>query len=268
MVHPALRPYVDHIVHYRDRPPPEAAHVGLPSASGTVIVALDEPLDAGWLATPDRHERTWMSASGLHVGPALIRTHGYQHGVQIQLTPRGARAFFDVPIGALSAQIVSMDDLESGFCAADYDRVASAGSDRAKVAALEGILLSRVARFDGAEMDADLTHAWELFVESRGTLPVGVVADRVGWSRRHLVSRFGAEFGVTPKQAARLLRFQHAGSLLDQGHRLADTAARAGFADQAHLTREWTAMAGQPPTRARRSPYPNLQDLIGAPTRT
>lgn len=267
LVHAALRPYVDHLTHYRDRTPAEAVHVGLPSASGTLIVAFDEPLDAGWLATPDRHERTWMSASGLHVGPALIRTHGYQHGVQVQLTPLGARALLGLPIGALTAEIVSMADLDHGLVSADYDRVASATGPAAQTAALERLLLDRVARYRGPGIPADLTHAWSLLARSHGTRPIGDLAREVGWSRRHLVSRFTAEFGVTPKQAARLFRFQRAKALLDGGHRLADTAARVGFADQSHLTREWAAMAGRPPTRSLGSPYTNLQDLLPRPAR-
>lgn len=33
------------------------------------------------------------------------------------------------------------------------------------------------------------------------------------------------------------------------GYRIADAAARCGFADQSHLNREWIAFAGTSPTR-------------------
>lgn len=88
-----------------------------------------------------------------------------------------------------------------------------------------------------------------------GRLPVAEIARRVGWSRRHLAERFRAETGLGPKEAARVVRFDRARRVLSdraRGGRLPDLAALAadgGFADQAHLTREWQAFTGLPPTR-------------------
>ena len=54
-----------------------------------------------------------------------------------------------------------------------------------------------------------------------------------------------AEVGLTPKQAARVLRFERAGGLLRSGrYDLAMVAAEAGYYDQAHLSNEWRALAG------------------------
>ena len=84
---------------------------------------------------------------------------------------------------------------------------------------------------------------------ARGELSVADLAATTGWSARHLHARFVAEYGVSTKQAARLMRFDRARGLVLGGAGLADAAARSGYADQAHLTREWTRLAGQPPRR-------------------
>ena len=42
---------------------------------------------------------------------------------------------------------------------------------------------------------------------------------------------------------------------------LSDIAAMCGYADQAHLTREWQAMSGYTPTQWRREEVPFVQDL-------
>ena len=42
---------------------------------------------------------------------------------------------------------------------------------------------------------------------------------------------------------------------------LAEAAHRCGYADQAHLTREWVALAGCPPSTWLREEFPFLQDL-------
>lgn len=261
--HPALRPYVETLVPYQDRMAVDGVHLGLPSASCTVIVAFDQPLDVGWLSAPERHEAHWMSVSGLHTAPALIHTHGYQHGIQVQLTPLGVRALFGLPIGAVAAEVVPMSEVPRGFDPATYDRIGDGSDDVERAHRVQGVLLDRLASTSGKDrIPADLARAWSRLAASQGTARITDLAAELGWSRRHLVTRFTAEFGLAPKRAARLFRFQHARSLVTRGVPLADTAARSGFADQAHLTREWRSLAGQSPTRTLSAPYTNLQDVL------
>lgn len=78
-------------------------------------------------------------------------------------------------------------------------------------------------------------------------MSVRALAASTGWGARHVQSCFVSEFGVTPKQVAQLMRFAQARTLVTQGRPLARVAAESGYADQAHLTREWTRYAGQPP---------------------
>ena len=65
----------------------------------------------------------------------------------------------------------------------------------------------------------------------------------------HLTDRFTTEYGVGPKALARVLRFERARWMLVQPTHpsLAMVAATCGYADQAHMTREWRALAGSSP---------------------
>ena len=78
---------------------------------------------------------------------------------------------------------------------------------------------------------------------------MAALAGEVGWSRRHLTERFSAEYGVGPKAMARVLRFERARWMLVQPDRpsLATVAATCGYADQAHMTRDWRALAEATP---------------------
>lgn len=66
--------------------PVDAVHVGVPSTAATVIIAVDEPLDVGWLHEPSQSTAHWCSISGLHLRPALIHTHGLQRGIHLAVT--------------------------------------------------------------------------------------------------------------------------------------------------------------------------------------
>jgi AraC-like DNA-binding protein len=76
------------------------------------------------------------------------------------------------------------------------------------------------------------------------------VAGDVGLSVRQLRRRCLAAAGYGPKTLQRVLRFQRFVRMLDAAARppdLASAAALAGYADQAHLTRECAALAGLTP---------------------
>jgi AraC-like DNA-binding protein len=101
--------------------------------------------------------------------------------------------------------------------------------------------------------------AWRRLVRSAGRVGVQELADETGWSRRHLLTRFRTQVGLAPKTTARVLRFHHAVRLLAPasvyGGRpgiaapsISDVAAACGYADHAHLVREFHALAGCTPT--------------------
>ncbi|MFI1568533.1 DUF6597 domain-containing transcriptional factor [Streptomyces sp. NPDC020490] len=74
--------------------------------------------------------------------------------------------------------------------------------------------------------------------------PVGATADALGLGARRLHRRALTAFGYGPKTLARVLRLQRALRLARDGVPFAQTAALAGFADQAHLARDVKALAG------------------------
>lgn len=78
------------------------------------------------------------------------------------------------------------------------------------------------------------------------------LAERTGLSERQLRRRFESAIGYGPKTFQRIARFRRwlglAREMPHEARRLVDLAAEAGYADQAHLTREVTRLAGHPPT--------------------
>ncbi|MDT0274451.1 AraC family transcriptional regulator [Blastococcus goldschmidtiae] len=252
-VHPRLRPFVAAAVGYRHEGLPPGQHLGLPSPFLTVIVALDEPLEMAAHPDPAQSPGRYDGlVGGLHTRPARIAHPGRQSGIQLSLTPAGARALLGCPAAALASLDAPLDDVLGPVGAEVIERVRSAEGWAARFAVLEAALLRRVGY---GEVRTEVAEAWRLTTASAGRLPVAEVAARVGWSVRHLEQRFRAETGLGPKEAARVARFDRARRALAEraaagrGLDLAGLAGATGFADQAHLTREWRAFSGLPPTR-------------------
>ncbi len=74
-------------------------------------------------------------------------------------------------------------------------------------------------------------------------------ARRASLSERQLARRFCARVGIGPKAFARVMRLQRATSAIWSGANAAEAALLAGYADQAHFTRDAKDLAGVTPVR-------------------
>ena len=74
------------------------------------------------------------------------------------------------------------------------------------------------------------------------------------------------EVGVSPQVLRRLGRFERSHDLMRRrttagSGSLADVAATCGYADHAHMTREWAALAGCTPSTWQRNEFPDVQAI-------
>jgi AraC-like DNA-binding protein len=83
---------------------------------------------------------------------------------------------------------------------------------------------------------------------------VDALAHELGVSERTLRRHAERTIGYGPKMLDRVLRFRRAMRLIRRGWPLATTATAAGYADQAHLTREIQRLAGMSPSAVQRQP--------------
>jgi AraC-like DNA-binding protein len=263
----ALAPYVRRAVAYDVELGGPGIHRGLPSTELTFVLPVGEPLDCGWAEDPASRGRRWTTVSGLHTAPAAIHHDGRQTGLQLDLTTAGARALLGVPAAALSRELLELDDVTPALRRLP-ERLAGTASWPARMRLVEQALVSALSRHEAPEPRAELGRA--LARLTRGAR-VGEVAEEVGFSRRRLSTVVRAECGVTPKEWQRIARFSSSRDRIARHARrgrvsLASLAAETGYADQAHLTREWQALAGCTPTTWLRTEFPFLQDrgdLVG-----
>lgn len=260
---PALAPFLDRYVGYRLECFAPGLHRGLPSRHLTFIVSIGPPIDVVAQTDPAQAPSRYRSViSGLQAAPALIAHDGSSEGVALELTPIGCRALFGMPGSELWNTSLELDDLAGPVGAELWERLQLAPTWADRFAACDHVL-GRLLTGDSVE--PALARSWQLLAASAGTRPVSEIAATIGWTRQHFARRFAGEFGLSPKLAARVVRFDRARRVLQVPFlSIAQVALACGYYDQAHLTRDFTELAGVPPARLLADDLPSVQDDGGA----
>ncbi len=250
---------------YRQRGVPPARHLGLPSPYLTLIFTLDDPLQIVE-HVDGRPPRSYDAlVGGLHTTPAVITHGGRQSGIQLQVHPHGARALFGIPAGELAGTDGDADAVLGRLVERIRNRIGEAATWGERFTVLDDELGALVTREATAGPPAPVVNAWRLLRSSGGAVPIGTLADAVGYSDRRLSTLFDAEIGLTPKIAARVIRFDRArrAAQVAAPGRLGRIAAEHGYSDQSHLVRDFVAFTGRSPTKWLAEEFGNVQAKDG-----
>lgn len=227
---------------YAEHPLPPSLD-GLVAAVWTAQLPADGPEWVALEAVPDgcvelirrtggrsiwRREQPALFATGLASTTAKLRLGAGACFLGIKLWPWAWHA-----LGGARCADFADDWIEASAFAALIEGDAAAVIDRlaATFAAIERPPLARAVPGAGS---------------------VAEIAGRAGLSHRQLQRVFARDTGMPPRSYLRLLRFRQAlAEVQARAETLADTAAARGYADQAHMAREFRTLAGLPPSAAR-----------------
>jgi AraC-like DNA-binding protein len=220
---------------------------------GAVVWTAGPSRDGDGLVLPDGcMDLLWHDGTLLVAGPD---THAYETGHEpgpwagLRFHPGTAPAYLGIPADEVRDRRVPLADL---WPAAEARRLTARVNAAARpVLGLEEAALERAAAADAP--DPLLLRVVAALDEGRS---VAATAGEVGLGARQLHRRCRTAFGYGPKTLARVLRLQRALALARRGTPLAEAAAGAGFADQAHLTRDVRELAGRTPAALLGQPAP------------
>jgi len=202
------------------------------STGNEVRVLPDGCMDLLWdgheilVAGPDTHAQLFHSEAGTTM-------------TGLRFAPGYAPRVLGVPASEFTDDRVALDAIWSPTRVREVTDAVAASEDPS--ATLETVALGRAS-----ELDTDAALVEEIAALARAGHNSTTIASRVGFSTRQLQRRSTAAFGYGTKTLARVLRMQRALAIARRGNPPADTAARAGYADQSHLARDVKAMAGVP----------------------
>ncbi|MEO1657497.1 MAG: AraC family transcriptional regulator [Pseudomonadota bacterium] len=172
--------------------------------------------------------------------PAATEHTGYLECFEVILPPWGVRTLTGDRVLPADG-ILPLSDLSIGRTFEDHASAEEAAR-----------WLDRRLVNDPWVPDQEVQYAAYRLNRTRGQQSIRALATEVGWSERYFSQRFADAVGVGPKRYARLLRFDAAYSAIGfSSEPFAAIAAACGYADQAHMTREFAEFAHSSPTTVR-----------------
>jgi AraC-like DNA-binding protein len=220
----------------------------LPSGRADLVFSLhDAPIT--W-APAGRHNdfRSWTR--GIVHGPQSTyyvtgpKPKGCVIGVSFRAGMAGA--ILGVPLDELQDRHICIEDIWGSRATQLRERLATAPTPQAAIDLLERDLIARMHR--PLLLHPAIAHALRPALLNPA-IRVSAIQKQSGYSPRHFIELFRANVGLAPKQFYRIRRFSTALAGIARGRRtLADVAISSGYADQAHLSREFRELAGVSPS--------------------
>jgi AraC-like DNA-binding protein len=204
-------------------------------------------------------------AGGLDDRCVVIEHDGEMRGIQVDLTPPGARMLFGIAMHELARQSLPLAELMGGDARRLEEQLLAARSWDERFLLVEEDLGRRLEQ--ASAPPADVMWAWQQLRATHGRARVSEIASALGCSRKHIAARFREHVGLPPKLVARTMRFRRAAELLAAGYSLDRLAFVCGYYDQSHLDRDFREFAATTPTEYRRQarPVTFFQDTEGVP---
>ena len=193
----------------------------------------------------------WLDGELMLSGPATrsftLRLAPRSRSVGLRFRTGTAPSLIGVSAAQVRDQHVALGDLWGRAGATLAAQCLESEREDQRVALLVGALRQRLAEAEPVD-PVGIGVATLLTDHPERSVPA--LADEIGLSERQLRRRVEDAVGYSPRTLARILRFQRfltAARASGPGRHLARLAAEAGYADQAHLTRESRELAGLPP---------------------
>jgi len=164
------------------------------------------------------------------------------------LCPAGLKILMPKGAGELSdTSLIALEDLWGGEARRLLDQMVEAATSSARRTLLQQFLHQRVQQV--AAPSRAVERAVELIREHHGEISTERLAAACGCTSRTLRNLAVAETGLAPKHLARVVRIRHALELLSvAGVPLSAAALASAFSDQAHMSREFRELIGEPPS--------------------
>ncbi len=233
-----------------------------PTGSSLAVFVLGDPVRCGAFGDdrrPLRAEHGFFV--GPHDRPMVNEPTGETIAVGIVSKAVGCQALFGVVPSHLRGQV---HDLETIWPGATYLR------EKLLTTTDKEVMLDMVERYLSATLDTSTVgldrceRAVEV-LEQDPTRPIADIADDLGVSHGHLDRELTRVVGLTPRTLARLMRMRRLLQSIDTygSAEWGELAAKLGWADQAHLIRDFKRHTGVSPAEYIAAQQATVPEAVG-----
>jgi AraC-like DNA-binding protein len=196
---------------------------------------------------------------GSNSRPLKVRCRGSFEVIGIAIRPAGWFSLFDQPAHLFTDRMLALGEVWGGDSKRLYTAVQAAeGDDDRVIAAIEEVLLARVAARPQAQPDPQML-AFEQIARYDSTRKIAEVCAEIGIAQHALERHCRATFGMPPKRVLRRSRFLDMASVM-RGLFTPDdeVLAELRYSDQSHLNKEFREFIGMTPGQFMQTPTPLL----------
>jgi AraC-like DNA-binding protein len=267
---PALQGIVgDYSGYYQNAKHP-VCRLQAPSARVMLILGFGSDVKIRQIGSGENSGVNQAFVAGLEAQPLLREHDGERHCIAIALPPLAAYRLFQGAATEFVQEIVPLEDIwdDTNWL---LEQLSEQSSWIQRFALVDGLVKEKFITSQHL-VRPEIRWAWNQLEAQGGCLLIRQLAQEIGWSDRYFAKQFQEQTGITPKAAARQIRFTHAYRLLSASndHTLSEIALACGYSDQSHFTREFHAFCSCSPSTFQKAKsaiadFPGLPGEPGVP---
>ncbi|MCX8131671.1 MAG: AraC family transcriptional regulator [Clostridia bacterium] len=177
--------------------------------------------------------------------PAIIDPQGCFGTIGVEFRPFGAVNFFSIPLYELTNQFYHADEVLNRIGCELQKRIADSKSVEEKIFILESFLLNQL--FSSRKAASFIEYAANQITLKNGVINISELITDTGYSKRHFDRKFKEHIGVSPKELARVLRFQAFYSKIAMNKNDIRDQMYDFYYDQSHFIKEFKRFTGLTP---------------------
>lgn len=251
---PPCDQYVELLTCFENFCPDHAIERLLPDGAVTIIIDLDNgpkhTYDNLTLKPRQRYRIAWIS--GMQREFISIGAEQHSSMMVIRLRPGAGYALLGLPIDGLQDQVVDADSVVGIEIARLRQRLLDTDNMNARFALVEAWLSSRIAQ--GRPTLPVVEFAIARIRDNPSLLSLDAIAERTGYSHKHMIHLFKKHVGLTPKAYQRIIRFNQVLAEIESRQQVnwIALAQDCGYFDHAHFIREFRRFSGFSPRQFQR----------------
>lgn len=245
-----LATYVKSIWVSDDYTPASSRERLLPNGASQLIINLGHQKFRHFEAADSQKEKNYDPAviTGIHTRNIFLDSYSRISTMGAVFHPGALSALFDTPAHTFANQIVSLQNIMGSQISALRQRLIETTSAEEQCKLLDAFLSRRLDR--SFQPNPAVIYSVEQLNNKNGTPRIAEIRNNIGYSRRHFSGLFKQLVGITPKQYAKICRFQH--TLMLMRYRdiqdWVDVALAGGYYDQSHFNHDFKSLSGISPT--------------------